>query len=274
MEERPRTVQQEEEIDLYELYLRIRRRWRLIAGVVLLSVALSLVYVFTAVPLYESSFIVRTYVITPKETVRYVELAGDLLKKRKTEELSELLGVDREVVESLRDIRPREVRSAKDIVEITLTVTDPRAVPPLAEGLVNYLNRNPYVLERLSLKEKELKRRREMLARRIRALEETRRVIGEMVREGRSVYFNPTEIDRTIEEFSRELVNLEAQLTLLKGFELSVKPAEPLEPTKPKKVMIVTVALLSSLLLGVFLALFLEWLQDARRKHSEGTSGV
>ncbi len=46
-------------------------------------------------------------------------------------------------------------------------------------------------------------------------------------------------------------------------------PSVPDIPVKPKKKLIVAVAGVSSLFFGIFLALFLEWLEEARRRHSE-----
>ena len=72
-----------------------------------------------------------------------------------------------------------------------------------------------------------------------------------------------------IEELRTELIEVESRIALLKGFELSIEPPEPLEPSSPKKAIVLTVSFLSSLLLGVFAALFQEWLHSARKRYGE-----
>ena len=63
-------------------------------------------------------------------------------------------------------------------------------------------------------------------------------------------------------------------LSLKKGtiepLEVLAGPVSSPEPEKPKGSMIVGVSLVTSLLLGVFLALLVDWLEEARRRH-QGT---
>ncbi len=47
-------------------------------------------------------------------------------------------------------------------------------------------------------------------------------------------------------------------------------PSEPDVPVKPKRALIVAVAGLSSLMLGIFLALFADWLSAVRERRREG----
>ena len=83
------------------------------------------------------------------------------------------------------------------------------------------------------------------------------------------IYFNPAEIDKAIQAFESQLISIKTQLETLKGFEMSVNPVIPEKPDKPKKFLVLTVAITSSLFLGIFLALFLEWLEEARKRHRE-----
>jgi len=260
---------QEEEIDLYELWLRLKRRWRTIFATVTAGMILSVLYILASTPVYEGSCMIRTHVVTPKEAVRHLNALNDLVRRKKFEELTEKIGVDLSLSRKIVGISAREIRGAPDLIELNLKVTDPRVLTPAVRRIVDYLNTNPYVLERLSLTERELKFKKESLQKRIKALEETKRIVNSLLREGRSVYFNPAEIDRMIEELRTELIELEMRTALLRGFELSVEPPEPLEPSSPKKTIVLVVSLTSSLLLGVFLALFQEWLHSARRRYGE-----
>ena len=88
-------------------------------------------------------------------------------------------------------------------------------------------------------------------------------------------------IDEKLENLRLRLKNIDRQIKML---ELSLKP--PLtenfkvlsenisdKPAKPKKMLIIAVSIVSGLFLGIFLAFFYEWLQNAknRRKPPEGS---
>lgn len=65
-----------------------------------------------------------------------------------------------------------------------------------------------------------------------------------------------------------EQAKLEEQKTRI-YVEVIDPPSVPDIPVKPKKALIVTVAGVTSLFLGIFLAFFLEWIEEARRRYSE-----
>jgi len=138
------------------------------------------------------------------------------LKRGKHEDLAELLDIEKDTSAKIVGISAREVRGSNDIVEVNLRVATPEILPLIAQRLVLIL-------------------RQESLERRIKALVETREIIKKLIKQGEAIYFNPAEIDRVIEEFREELINVKNELTLLKGFELSVKPPVPSEPSKPRK---------------------------------------
>ncbi|WP_197460563.1 GNVR domain-containing protein, partial [Thermodesulfatator autotrophicus] len=64
-----------------------------------------------------------------------------------------------------------------------------------------------------------------------------------------------------------KLIESQTRLARLKGVELAVEPVVPNKPYKPKKLLIVAVAMVSGLFLGVFLAFFVEWLENARKRY-------
>lgn len=84
-------------------------------------------------------------------------------------------------------------------------------------------------------------------------------------------------INKNLEKLRLELKNIDREI---KTLELSIKP--PLtkdfeilsksifdKPAKPKKGLILAVSIVSGLFLGIFLAFFLEWIKNVRKRHRE-----
>ncbi len=261
----------EEEIDLYELLLKLKRRWKIIFGTVFVFLIIASLYVLIMRPVYKSSFTVKVpKFFTPAETVRYINYIQKLLKEKRFEDVMQILNLSEEEVKNIYKISSRELRGAKQTVEVSIEVYEPKLISKLANSILDYLNRNEYILERINIKKQEIEDKVKTIEKKIKALEETKKIINRLMSEGTSIYFNPAEIDTIIRNFQIELITLKTQLKTLKGFDISVEPVIPERPEKPQKKLILSVSLVSSFLLGIFLALFVDWLEEARRRH-QGT---
>jgi uncharacterized protein involved in exopolysaccharide biosynthesis len=146
----------------------------------------------------------------------------------------------------------------------------------------------------LLAKEEALKALKEASPNSQRKIEKVRKQIAELKRKLRSMESNlshPSYV--AAPEYLLNLKKLQARLnialglyeTLLKEYELAKAqemkeqisfqvidpPYVPKEdkPYKPKKKLIVAVALVSGLFLGIFLAFFSEWLENVRKKHKQ-----
>ena len=270
MEKQREELYYEDEIDLYELWLRLKKRWKVVLATVVVFLTASVTYLFVTKPVYRASFLIKVpEIITPVEASEYVKSIKRMLKEKRYEEVARLLNVNEDVILSIHELSARELRKSKDVIEVTLEVYDPAVINDLSKAIVNYLNNNQLVQERIDIRREELMDKIMSIKRRIKALEETKNLVNRLIFQGGDVYFNPGEIDSIIQSFQNQLVSLKARLKTLKGFEISVKPTVPEEPDKPKKGLIIAVALVSGLFLGIFLALFLEWLEEAKRRHEE-----
>ncbi len=270
MEKQREELYYEDEIDLYELWLRLKKRWKVVLATVVVFLTASVTYLFVTKPVYRASFLIKVpEIITPVEASEYVKSIKRMLKEKRYEEVARLLNVNEDVILSIHELSARELRKSKDVIEVTLEVYDPAVINDLSKAIVNYLNSNQLIAERIELKRRELSEKINIIDKRIKALKETKKLVDRLIKQGGEVYFNPAEIDKTIQSFESQLVSLKAKLNSLKGFEISVKPTVPEEPDKPKKGLVIAVALVSGLFLGIFLALFLEWLEEAKRRHEE-----
>ncbi len=257
----------EEEIDLYELFVEIRKRIKLIIAVVFLFLLTAVIYIYKAQPVYESSSLVKIPpFVSTAEAQKSIDRLNNLFKNKDYVKLENLLNLKEETLKEVISISARNIRGSKDTVEIVFEVKNPQVIKILEKSIVNYLNSNKLVIEFLRAKEEKLKTEIEDIERRIRSLEEIKKFISKALKNEKHIYFNPAEIDRIIQSLSSKLFSLKMELKTLRGFEVSVEADVPENPSKPKKAIILTVAGLSGFFLGVFLALFMKWLEEARKR--------
>ncbi len=79
-----------------------------------------------------------------------------------------------------------------------------------------------------------------------------------------------TEKENQIQVLKKDIENLNILISppFTKNFEM-LRVVTKDSPAKPKKSLVLAVATMSGLFLGVFLAFFLEWIENARRRHTQ-----
>jgi capsular polysaccharide biosynthesis protein len=264
---------EEDEIDLYELWLTLKRRYKLLVSVMFSFILLSIVYLFLAKPVYKTEFIVKLPkgLTSPQETRDIIQNLENLRKENRYTELSNLLSISEEDVMEIDSISASEIKKNKNIVKITLNVYDPIIIEKLGISLLEYLNNNRFVKERIRLKRETLRFLINETNKKIKEIESVKDRIVEDLKRGkiRDIGFNPVDMDRSILSLKERVKNLENQLKLLRGYEIAVNPVVPEKPSKPKKTLILAVSLVSGLFLGIFLVFFVEWIENAKRNRGE-----
>ncbi len=76
------------------------------------------------------------------------------------------------------------------------------------------------------------------------------------------------ELEKERFDIQNTIKQLEIKLSMLRPVEVVQPPYSSIKPVKPKKLLMVTVAGVSGLFLGIFLAFFVEWWVEARKKYS------
>lgn len=264
----------EDEIDLYEIWLKIKKRYKIIVGTVCFFVALSLIYIFITKPIYEEKFTVKlpSYanakpLLTPQEVKGEIRKLDNLARLKRYEELSSKLNLKKEIASKMISIRANSIRGVNDAIEINIKVTDPSIVKLISLKTIDYLNNKKYTKEFIQTVKGQLEEEINEIEKTIRKLYDIKKIIESSISKGQPIYFNPADIDEAILAFSNRLYELKFRLKTLKGFEISVEPEVPSSPTKPKKALIIAVSFVSSVFIGIFLALFLEWLEEVRIRY-------
>ncbi|MEJ2192897.1 MAG: Wzz/FepE/Etk N-terminal domain-containing protein [Nitrospirota bacterium] len=259
----------DDEIDIYEIFLVLKKRFRLILGVFLLGIALAAGVSFLQSPVYESDFLMRASVLSPSETVKIIDRLDGLLEEGDYEDVSSMLNVRSRDVVSLR--AEDSSKNEENWVDVTLDVRDPSLIRPLKDNVLRYLNENDYVRERVDLeRESRLNLRSEILAR-LSKIENLSNEVINHIEKGRmkDVGFNPIGLDKGIIDLKQRLKDVENEIQLLKGFEAVTEPIMPDRPARPRKALNIAVGGTASLFVGIFLALVFEWLEGNRGRSRE-----
>ncbi len=270
---------QEDEIDLYELWLILKKRWKVVVSTTLIFVITAIVYIFIAKPVYTSSFFVkipgrylktgnsfsRINLISVEETSRIISDLSAAIKDKK------LLKLPEDKIRNIANITPSKIKGNQELIEIEIETYKPSIILDISKSLISYLNSNPYVKRKIETERAKLQIFIKESKDKLHEMEKTKELIYKDLKNEKiqNLGFNPLDLDTKILNIKKEIAELEIRLKNLKGFEISVDPTIPEKPSKPKKKLILAVSVVSGLFLGVFLAFFFEWIKNASRRHKE-----
>lgn len=258
----------DDEIDLYDLILVLKRRYRIVLGLFLVAVLASGAASFLQPPVYESSLIVRTPLIFPAETEKLIKGLNGLLEEDNYTEFSKTLGIPEEAARGMVSLKAKSPhRQDEDYVEISLEVKDTGIIHTLNQGILHYLNETPYLKERLAIKRENLEHLKKEILDKIDKIEKLSAAVVDHIEKGRikDIGFNPIGLDKGIIALRQQLKDLDDKLELLRGYEVAVEPIVSQKPVRPRKALNVAAAAAGSLFFGVFLALFVDWWERKRQ---------
>ncbi len=281
------TMDGDDEVDLYEIYLVIRKRIWLVIGIFLLATMVAGIAAFSMPRVYEVVVLIKMpakvemsqssqaklpddhqLIVSNQETKQILAHLTMLIKERRMADLAFNLRLHRDEVEKLVAIEFKPLKDQQDAAQIIIQTTAPQLITKYEKAIMNYLNLNGFVLERLTLQQDELKKMKGYLEKNLVASEKVRTTLLRAIESNniQNLGFNPLEIGKEIVALKGRLDAVTDQIQLARGFEVIVEPVVPQQPIKPKKGMIIVLAGVTALFTGVFLAFFLEWLEKAKRR--------
>lgn len=266
-------------MDIFDLYLIIRKRLGLIFVLTAVSVFAAAIIGFSTAPVYKGSILIRVPsfevmqasgaafvpqpsvpVISIAETERLIRGLDELRKEGRFEELSSKLNLPEERVRKLVSLKAMAIKGNDAIVEATVEVLDSTLVRDFKDALFGYLNGNRYVAERIALRRDELTLYAAEIAFGVSDMGALKKAITHHAKRGglNSVGFNPLEMEKEYLALTTKLRNVENEIRLLKGFETAVETNVPQSPARPRKMRYILVAGVSAIFAGVLLAFLLE----------------
>ncbi|QJA05616.1 hypothetical protein FVE67_01855 [Thermosulfurimonas marina] len=271
----------EDEIDLYELFLVLWRRKGVVVFTFLIFVLAAALYAFLSPPVYRQTVLIKLPLnnmplnnmplLSANEAKEIVLSLENLLKEHDYNRLARFLKIKEDEAREIVEISPQTLRKSENLLKVSIETRNRELLPKISTQLVAFINENPYLREKIRVWEQTLDQKEHAISSRLASLEHLKNYILSEIQKGklRLLGFNPLDLEGFILDLKQQLEIIKAQRELISGAELVVSGALPRRPAKPKRALILAVAGVSGLFVGVFLAFFREWWEEARRRYQE-----
>ena len=255
---------QDDEIDLYELWLVLKKRKLTILLVILVTLGIAIAYATLAQKVYRvSNNLILTQMVG---AVKHSELTAAIdelneLKNVRKEKTAQLLSMQVDDLDKIRNITASVIKGS-GVVRVDIETLDNSAGITLMEALPGYIQSAPSIAIKLE-KEKALTKKN---------IEDLKAIIDNPVKDlnlpsNTVVYVSPMDLYTLREKYNQLLMTMESIESTegkpLVSFTWKTEP--PSKPFKPKTILILSLSLVMGCFLGIFLAFFLEWTTNARR---------
>lgn len=263
-----------DEIDLGELLLKlfkiVNRNKLILIIFTTLGMAGGITRYYLKVPVYESSMMLRSDILTEAYSETLTDNLKRLIEERNDALLSEKLSITAEEASHLVDIKVESVEEAntpvgavKNIIFlISVEITDNGILDNLQAGIVNFLENNEFVKKRIDLRRKRFEALVSQVNKEIKEIDSLKKRMNEGIiynQQGASlVVLDPSNIyEKALNLFKEELTyqeNLELidSIQLIEGFTAFNKPIAPR----------LSISGGSGLLVGLFLALIIVFTRE------------
>jgi LPS O-antigen subunit length determinant protein (WzzB/FepE family) len=243
----------DDEIDLYDLWLVLKKRKLMILLIVLVTLGLAIAYATLAQKVYRVSnnLILNQMVgsIKQSELTAAIDELNELKNLRK-EKTAQLLSMHVDDLDKIINIKA-SVSKGSGVVRVDIETLDNSAGIALMEALPGYIQSVPSIAINLEM-EKALTEKN---------MEDLKAIIDNPVKD-----LNLPSIDLyTLREKYNQLVITMENIEEKQLVSFAWKTEPPLKPFKPNTMLIVSLGLVMGCLLGIFIAFFLDWTINARR---------
>ncbi|HFC97758.1 MAG TPA: hypothetical protein ENJ40_04785 [Thermosulfurimonas dismutans] len=269
----------EDEIDLYELFLVLWRRKKVIFLTLLAFMITGGLYVWLSPRVYRQTILVKLPInnlplttvplISNEEAKEMINSLEELLREQNYSRLAKVLKLPEEKVRALVRFSPRAVRGSSTLLKITIEAYDPLLLPVMDRKLISFINENPYLKDRIKIWKTTIKEKEKTISVKLSNLEKLKNYLLAQIQKGKLqlLGFNPLDLEGYILDLKQELEVLKAQERLISGAELVVAGALPRRPAKPRVGVILAAVGVAGIFVGIFLAFFVEWWEKAREEH-------
>ncbi|MDQ7056133.1 MAG: Wzz/FepE/Etk N-terminal domain-containing protein [Persephonella sp.] len=165
--DREQIIYYEDEIDLYELWLTLKKRWKVVISSTIIFLLFSVLYTFFSERIYEVSFTVKPPslyidgkkepIVTKAEIKEYLNIVNNFIRTNKVNKLSEKLNIPVYMAKNLRKISVIDLKNSQALkVSVEYAFRNSNLEKNIVPAIITYLNDNPHVRNKLNQEKKRL----------------------------------------------------------------------------------------------------------------------
>jgi len=271
-----------DEITLIDLFLIIKKRFKLLVILCFISIVVSGIVSVMLKPVFRTSFIMRMPNIVrfpvARDVVEYTFVSNIeteniitglevLRKEQRIADLAQRLGLTPAMAAGVVKISASRPSTENSMLQIIVDVRDPSVINEFTAGLLNYLNQHKFIQDRISLQKENLMQLKKDIQTSIGDMEELNNAVSRQIKQNGITFlgFDPIQMNKDIVEAKQSFKEVENAIALLRGFEAVTEPVIPQYPLRSKKLLPIGIATAASFFIGVFVSVVAEWV-DRRRK--------
>ncbi|MHB1657594.1 MAG: Wzz/FepE/Etk N-terminal domain-containing protein [Burkholderiales bacterium] len=251
MEENLKENVKDDEIDLNEIYLILKRQRFIILIIMLVFLIGGTAYAFLSKPVYK-----YTYDLKLPSSKKNLLISPDLLK------------IYLNNIKSNKNVSIKANKADNSIIGVSVESSDRNKIKPISMSVYNYLNDMPLLKQKISGIKASLAMRIKYMRSNIYRDNLMFNILRSDIIKGnvKIVGFNPIQMGNSLLNLKMRYAYYKNTLNGFKGGAIKIisMPPIPTRPVKPKKPLIIAVSLISGLFIGIFAAFFVEW----RKKNS------
>ena len=265
---------EEYDIDVQEIIMKIlgiiNSYKKIITIIMILGVLGGVTNFLIKKPLYESEM-----VLSSEEMLSYpaantiIEALQKTIKDYNYLQLSTKLNLSQNDARCLKSVELEKIYEVNDETEIktfkiTVSVSNPEILPKLEQGIVKYLEENPYVKKRVEINRQNFKAQIEFVKGEMAELQNLKGQIleGDGIlkdQKGNLIMFNPVSVyENALKLFTKEL-ELQRELELIENFQVIQSFTIFQRPSSPKLAVNLVLGLTCALILNLIVVFWLEF---------------
>lgn len=253
-----------DEINLYDFWKVIVKRKMLIIWLFIVVVVSTAIGSFLMPDIYRGEacllVILNSEVINAKEIT---DLIGKIDREKR-------LSIMPKSYPNIKDFKLKAIKDSKNKIVVTIDAKEIDDIPRSLSEIIEYLKSIDIVKSQVSRDKAIFLRQSAELSDLIKSSPDLLATYHKLFRAGKlsTMGFNPVEVSKRISDIKVELLGIEQMLSRLNngGIEIAAQPYTSNRPVSPKILLNVVIAGIFSLLLGVFLAVFVEYIGNIKNK--------
>jgi len=257
----------EDEINLYDLWKVIVKRKKLIIGLFVIAILTSAIISLLMPKIYQGKIVLRLTTLPAKELINIIG------KIDSEEDIKRLFPNTAHLITDvkLKEIKVSRNRVSKDKFLLIIEAKDKNILIHAFTEFVTYLNNIPFIKRFVEEERQKLSIQLEEIDKLIAKSTKTIRTYEKLFETGKItlVGFNLIELEKSILDLKVRKIAIEQALNRLKGVEMLEEPLISENPVKPKIMLNIAIAGISSLFIGIFLAFFIENITKMKSKDNE-----